>query len=410
MEQKKNAEKVKKYRKKRIYAIAGISFFVLIFSIYIIFYIFNKETLAVNDSLEEVLYNSANINKIDINSILENNIKDIKKEEIQTEEVDLEYTTIYQNNPNLSKGKIQVLQEGRDGKQKVITKKIYQGDVLVGEEQSGNIVTKASINKIVEIGTGEYSSSYKIKNGDTLYVTSYTLNVLRNPDIKSEKVITINKGDKVKVEEIKEDWYKISINTYTGWADKNCLTYIEEDYNEEITTDEQSKEHIIASLNKNMNLNKPSGLNLKQFKKILCKNEQDKNKIFEQNAEYFSYIEKQYNINGIFVAAVGIHESNWGTSKIALSKKNLFGYGASDSSPYDNAYTFANYAEGIDLIARVFTKYYLNPSGTKIYDGQIASGKYYTSPTLESINKRYASDKNWNNSVYKWMNYLYNRL
>ena len=28
---------------------------------------------------------------------------------------------------------------------------------------------------------------------------------------------------------------------------------------------------------------------------------------------------------GIFLAAVGIHESAWGTSKLAIEKNNLFG-------------------------------------------------------------------------------------
>lgn len=138
--------------------------------------------------------------------------------------------------------------------------------------------------------------------------------------------------------------------------------------------------------------------------------EQDSNKIFEQNAEYFYYIEKQYNINGIFVAAIGIHESNFGKSQISLDKKNLFGYGANDSNPYNNAYDFSDYSEGIDLIARVLTKYYINPAGTKIYDGQVATGDYYYSSTLSGVNEKYATDKNWANSVYKWMTYLYNRI
>ena len=103
---------------------------------------------------------------------------------------------------------------------------------------------------------------------------------------------------------------------------------------------------------------------LEQFKKILT-DDKDKNKIFENNAEYFYYIEKQYNINGVFVAAVAIHESGWGTSKIALQKKNLFGYGAYDSNPYNGAYEFTDYSECIDLIARVFVKYYLNAKGNR---------------------------------------------
>ena len=156
-------------------------------------------------------------------------------------------------------------------------------------------------------------------------------------------------------------------------------------------------------------LNTPSGFSLEQFKEALT-DSKDKNKIFEDNAQFFYYIEEQYNINGIFVAAVGIHESNWGTSKIASKKYNLFGYGAYDSNPYNGAYTFESYSESIDLIARVFTKYYINPKGTKIYDGQVANGKYYSGNTLESVNKKYATDKNWANGVYKQMQYLYSKV
>ena len=158
-----------------------------------------------------------------------------------------------------------------------------------------------------------------------------------------------------------------------------------------------------------MSLNKPSGLTLEQFKKILT-DSKDKNKIFEQNAEYFYYIEQQYNINGVFVAAMGIHESAWGTSTIAKQKKNLFGYGAYDSNPYNGAYTFNEYSECIDLLARVLVKYYLNPKGTSIYNGETAVGTYYSSPTVSGVNNKYASDKNWANKVYSYMEYLYGKL
>ena len=164
-----------------------------------------------------------------------------------------------------------------------------------------------------------------------------------------------------------------------------------------------------GSLNFNIALNKPSGFSLEQFTKALT-DSKDKNKIFEKNAKYFYYIEKQYNINGMFVAAVGIHESAWGTSKIALNKNNLFGYGAYDSNPYNGAYTFDDYAEAIDLVSRVFVKYYLNPKGVKIYDGQTANGRYYSGNTLSAVNKKYATDKNWAKGVYTHMQYLYNKI
>ena len=158
-----------------------------------------------------------------------------------------------------------------------------------------------------------------------------------------------------------------------------------------------------------MALNKPSGLSLEQFKKVLT-DKKDTNKVFINNAEYFYYIEKQYKINGLFVAAVGIHESGWGTSKIANEKHNLFGYGAYDSNPYNGAYQFSNYSECIDLIAREFVKYYLNPKGTAIYGNEKALGTYYNGATLSAINKKYATDKNWANGVYNNMKYLYNKL
>ena len=180
------------------------------------------------------------------------------------------------------------------------------------------------------------------------------------------------------------------------------------------TADKKTIQNRIAQkasstgLNFDIALNKPSGFTLEQFKKALTDNN-DKNKIFENYSDYFYLIEQQYNINGMFVAAVGIHESAWGTSKIAQNKHNLFGYGAYDSNPYNGAYSFTDYSECIDLIARVFVKYYINPAGTTIYDGTKASGKYYSGATLSSINKKYATDKNWANGVYKHMQYLYGK-
>ena len=164
-----------------------------------------------------------------------------------------------------------------------------------------------------------------------------------------------------------------------------------------------------GKLSFNIALNKKSGFTLEQFTKALT-DDKDVNRIFQNNSKYFYYVEDEYNINGIFVAAVGIHESAWGTSKIALNKNNLFGYGAYDSNPYNGAYDFEDYAESIDLVSRVFVKYYINPSGTNIYDGQKANGKYYSGNTLYAVNKRYATDKNWANGVYKYMKYLYNKI
>lgn len=311
--------------------------FVALIVVYIKF-INNKETYATKNleepKQEEVLKISNN-QGIDLDEIIANNTnKKYMKEEIYEKQEELEYITKYRNNSELYQGTTQVSQEGRNGIQTIIMKKTYNenGDV-VKDEQVACVVTKSSINKIIDIGTKVYVEPKK-------------------------------------------------------------------------ANDEIGSSHGLAF---DMKLNQPSGFSLEQFKTILS-DEKDKNKIFANNAEYFYYIEDEYNINGLFVASIAIHESAWGTSNISKKKFNLFGYGAYDSNPYNGAYSFESYAESIDLIARVLVKYYLNPAGTKIYDGQTASGKYYSGNTLSAVNKRYATDKNWANAVYKYMQYLYGKI
>lgn len=350
--------------------------------------------------------------EIDMEEIIIQNTKQGQKEEYNIQETTLEYLTKYRNNTNLPKGKIQVIQEGREGKQEITTKKIYQDEELISEEQVSSKITKAAVDKIVEVGTGRGSNNYQVKVGDTLYVTSDRLSVMVEPSEQAQKVATLSKGNELKLLAVQDEWYRISCSSTIGYVKSECTTYIDNTIKQNTqssSTTAKSATQLTSSLSFDMALNKPSGLTLEQFRNILS-DDKDTNKIFENNAEYFYYIEQQYNINGVFVAAVGIHESAWGTSKIAREKNNLFGYGAYDSNPYNGAYSFSNYSESIDLIARVFVKYYINPEGTNIYGGEKAVGTYYNEPTLSGINTKYATDKNWANSVYHHMKYLYNKL
>ena len=370
--------------------------------------VYASETVLMTKK-EEIKISEAQ--EVKIEEIIAQNAQEGKREEYIVEETTLEYITKYKNNANLPKGQMQVIQEGREGKQEITTKRTYQNDELISEEQVSSKITKAAINKIVEIGTANYTSNYKVKVGDTLYVTSDRLSVMVEPSEGTQKIATLAKGDSLKLLEIQKEWYRISSSNTIGYVKAESTTYREESQKQEIqnTTTTKSKAQLTAGLSFDMALNKPSGLTLEQFKKILS-DEKDINKIFLNNAEYFYYIEKQYNINGVFVAAVGIHESNWGTSQIAREKNNLFGYGAYDSNPYNGAYSFSDYSESIDLLARVFVKYYINPKGTSIYGGEQASGTYYNGPTLTGVNTKYATDKNWANGVYNHMKYLYNKL
>lgn len=327
------SSKEKKKMSKIAFILATIILLVIL--IYIKF-ISGKEIYAIDEKIinQTEKVNVSNAESINLDDIIQKNTKSKSgKEEIYEKQEELEYITKYRNNNELYQGTTQVSQEGRNGIQTITMKKIYDNDGnIVKEEQVGCVVTKSSINKIIEIGT---------------------------------------------------------------------KVYVEPEKTKENTTSE--------TLSRDIELNKPSGFSAEQFKKALT-DSKDQNKIFQNNSEYFYYIEDEYNINGMFVAAIGIHESAWGTSRLAKNKYNLFGYGAYDSNPYNGAYTFSSYSESIDLIARVLVKYYLNPPGTKIYDGQAASGKYYNGNTISAVNKRYATDSNWGNSVYKHMQYLYGKI
>lgn len=396
---------------KNIIAFLAFILSLLYFVIFYNYYFGRNKVYAsevISHDIKEIKISEAT--SVNIEEIIAQNVQEGKKEEYSVEETTLEYITKYRNNNSLPKGQMQVVQEGREGKQEITIKKTYQNEELIEEQQVLSKVTKASVNKIVEIGTANYTSNYKVKVGDVLYATSDRLAVRVEPNEQSQKIATLTKGNELKLLEIQSEWYKISCGSTIGYVKAESTTYIDSNKKEEtqsVTT--KSKTQLTSGLSFEMALNKPSGLTLEQFKKVLS-DSKDTNKIFTNNAEYFYYIEKQYNINGVFVAAVGIHESSWGTSKIAREKNNLFGYGAYDSNPYNGAYHFSDYSESIDLIARVFVKYYINPKGTSIYGGEQAAGTYYHGPTLSGINTRYASDKNWANAVYQYMKYLYNKL
>ena len=408
MKSKEKNKKVKIALKTIIFSAVAFFIFLYMFMFYNIYFPTNKSYAKETDTKPEETKIS-NANKINIDEIINTNTGNGQAIQITQKEEVLEYLTEYRTNKTLPKGVSYVVQEGRQGTQNITIKSTYKDGELLSEEQVGASVIKASYNKIIEIGGASYSSSYKVKAGDTVYVTSDELGLMETDSEESRRITTLKRNDNLKILKITQNWYEVSYQNMTGWVKNECTTYINSKEENETKGSTKTKQELNSNLSFNMALNKPSGLSLEQFKKIL-NDPKDKNKIFTNNAEYFYYIEKQYNINGVFVAAVGIHESAWGTSKIALQKNNLFGYGAYDSNPYNGAYDFSNYSESIDLISRVFVKYYINPKGTSIYGGEKAVGTYYNGSNLSGINKKYASDSNWANAVYSHMQYLYNKL
>lgn len=387
--------------------------FLIIFMINTFGFFKKNEVEAVSEETIENQELNINQNPVDIDSILQQNVGANETWEMSWEEIDLEYTTRYTENPDLPSGTLHVTQVGIVGVQEVITVKKYINNELADEQIVASNIKRASIDKVVEIGTGRGKNNYELKEGDTVYNTSNSLAIRQEANNDSQKLATISKGTSVYVQEVFDNgWSYILSDVQDGYVLSECLSNINPNniVVEETSENEYTREELLATLSFDMDLSKPSGLSLEQFRKILQYNSSDVNNIFTDNADYFYYAEQEYGLNGVFLAAIAIHESGWGISNIALNKNNLFGYMAYDGSSYASAKTFSSYSEGIDLLARVLVKYYLNSSRTEIYGGEIAEGKYYNGPTVSGVNKRYASDSGWANKVYNIMKTLYNNL
>lgn len=99
----------------------------------------------------------------------------------------------------------------------------------------------------------------------------------------------------------------------------------------------------------------------------------------------YAYIlaEQEYQINAMFLFGITALESAFGNSRLARDKNNISGFGAFDSDPYNNAFTFETKADCIMTTARTLRHNYVDR-------GLIS--------TIQ-INSRYATDQGWANKV-----------
>ena len=144
--------------------------------------------------------------------------------------------------PGLPKNTIQVVQEGREGKQEITKKRIYTNGEVTSEEQVSIKITKGSVDKIVEIGTANYTNNYNAKVGDTIYVTADRLAVMTEPNENAQKILTLNKGRQLKILEIQENWYKISCDGVVGYIKSESTTNLNANKKEEKQTNITQKD------------------------------------------------------------------------------------------------------------------------------------------------------------------------
>lgn len=384
-------------------AIIGLLFVIMFFTL------INSNSIFATSEEEKVAIAQYEENQfpIEIMEIISNNISSSTKKEIITSEIEVPYETTYVENNQLPLNEEVIIENGRVGYLDQTVIKTYENDELISENVISEITKTETVTEVIEKGTSEFLYNMQAHIGDTLYTSDIATMYKKQYEDEEQIVCMIYPYIDIKILSVKDDWSYITVDGLEGYIKNNLITSAAI-YPEVVEL--CRKQRILVGVNSAMALNKPSGLTKDDFIRVLSNHEQDREHIIENCAEYFYQAEQNYNVNGLFLASIGIHESNWGTSNISKQKKNLFGYGSYDSSPFTSSYTFESYQYGIDLVAKVLAKYYLNEQGTAIYDGEIAVGSYYNGPTVAGVNIRYASDTNWSNRVYSIMESLYKEL
>ena len=390
----------------KVLSVSIVWFFLAIIIIFSIIAFFKNYILATNTNteIEEIRSFEANQNAVNILKVMVENSDKNKK--LVNEEREIDFETIYQDNPNLPKDEEQIAQEGEKGRVKITALQEYRNEELVKEEIIEKSILEGAVQKIIYKGTSEFLSKYSVHIGDNMYLMEIS-DLKEENKVDSNTIKTINRYLNVEIKEVKDDWIKVKYQDFEGYIEASNLT------SEAVTpmiTEKNRIAKLKESLNFDMELNKESGLTLSDYKTVFSGITSDKENIFSNNYEVFYNIEQKYKINGIFVAAIGIHESAWGTSSIAKDKHNLFGFMAYDRDPYNSAADFETYQECIETVAKALAKNYLHTQGTVITDEVVASAVYNNGPTLAGVNTRYASDEEWCNKVYKYMELLYGRL
>ena len=382
-------------------------FFIAIVIIMLIISFFKNRIFATNnteDKKETIVAFEENQKSVDVVQVMLENTNSDKK--MVNEQREVEFETEYEENPNLPRDEEQVKQEGKNGKIQVTALQEYKNDQMVSEDIIDSKTLEDVVKKIVYKGTSDFLKKYNVHIDDQMYL-------LEAEDLKEEAkddsntICNVPRYLNVKIKEAGEEWIKVSYNGKEGYLKTTNIT------SESVTPLIKEKNRVATlknNLNIDMDLSTPSGLTLSDYKTILSNNLSDKNKIFEQSAEYFYKAEQKYKVNGIFIAAIGIHESAWGTSKIASDKNNLFGFTAYDSDPYNSETSFDNYESAINKVAEALSTKYLHVAGTKISDDLTATGTYFNGTTAKAVNTRYASDTGWADKVFSYMQYLYGKL
>ena len=168
----------------------------------------------------------------------------------------------------------------------------------------------------------------------------------------------------------------------------NDITSMLDDYRAGIYTHSVNSNNPHYSYYLYLTARSTSGYSASDLDSIIVNNGYNSSSKMYGTGSAFKEAEEKYGTNALLAFATALNESAWGTSSIAQSKNNLFGYGASDSCPSTCAYSYNTPRDSIMDYASKSSTSYETVSGSYYYGshyGNKSSGK----------NIMYATDPYW---------------
>lgn len=201
-------------------------------------------------------------------------------------------------------------------------------------------------------------------------------NISNNKEIEeeesTEEIVTFSAVSYDEEEEIEDE-----IESEEEIATSETVPYINSIVSYSISIDNVTEDSIL-----NLNLRETSSITIEQIDNFLAGSN------LSGLGYIFKEMEAEYSINAMFLTSIAILESGWGTTRIAVDKNNLFGWGACGDDPYTNAYSFENKEECIRKISKHLSDNYLT-------EGAI----YFNGYTIGAVNIRYCELDSWSGKI-----------
>ncbi|NNV07901.1 SH3 domain-containing protein [Geobacillus sp. C56-T2] len=238
---------------------------------------------------------------------------------------------------------------------------------------------------------------------DRTFAVRVNLNFRKQPDVNADRLAIIPKGTiVVPTHQTSNGWYKIKYDNQIGYVSGDPDLITEVKTGAPLDGRRDGYQFI--------DLRTQAPVEAWQINKYIQSYVQStgKQSVLANQGQTFINVGRKYGVNPLYLAAHAIHESAFGTSRLALTKYNLFGYGAYDDAPFVAAYRFSSIEESIEYVARKIKSSYLNPSHP-FFKGPILGFRTNTLEKIrvdessEGMNFYYASDPYWGQTIARHM-------